>query len=255
MPTLIEVNKISVKYGNNVVFKDISFNIGKSEFFVLLGPSGCGKTTILNLIAGFIKLHRGKIYLEGKEINKPGPDRGVIFQNSESALFPWMTVKENAEFGLKIRNVCSKEERNRLVQIFLKKVNLEEHQAKYPNELSGGMKQRLQLARTLVMIPPVILMDEPFANLDAQTRRLMQLELTEIWMDTKNTIFYITHDIREAVLLAQKIAVMSSGRNSGAIIKGIYTLNGDYPRDLRKIKYVNLIREIEQSLAEEVKIG
>ncbi|MBE3115472.1 MAG: ABC transporter ATP-binding protein [Actinobacteria bacterium] len=253
MSSEIIIEKLSIKYRSSIVFENVSLDIKKSEFFVLLGPSGCGKTTLLNAIAGFLKPHSGKIYVDGKEVKQPGLDRCVIFQNAESALFPWMTVKENSEFGLKLRNIGSKEERNSLIKKFLKKTNLDGHEAKYPKELSGGMKQRLQLARTLVMNPPIILMDEPFANLDAQTRRLMQLELIEIWRETRNTIFYITHDLREAVILGKRIAVMSRGPK--AVIKNIYKLENHYPRDLTTNECNNLLREIEENLIEEVRIG
>jgi len=246
--TIIKVERLGLKYGDTVIMEDVSFNIKKSEFFVLLGPSGCGKTSILNAIAGFIKPYKGKIYVRGKEVQKPGADRSVIFQNTDAALFPWLTVWENAEFGLKLSNIGSKEERKTRIKKFLKKTNLEGHENKYPHELSGGMKQRLQLVRTLVMSPQIILMDEPFASLDALTRRLMQTELIKIWKDVRNTIFYITHDLNEAVILANKIAVMSKGPK--AVIKNSYSIENNYPRDLTLSKYRSILQEIEKSLKE-----
>lgn len=253
MPDLIIVENLSVRYGNSIIFENISISIKESEFFVLIGPSGCGKSTFLHTIAGFIKPFKGKIYLRGEEIKKPGADRSVIFQNTEAALFPWKTVWENAEFGLKLSNIGTAEERKKLIRKFLKITNLEGHEHKYPHELSGGMKQRLQLVRTLVMSPPIILMDEPFANLDAQTRKLMQIELVEILKNSGNTIFYITHDLREAVVLGQRIAVMS--RSPNAFIKNIWKIENPYPRDLTTGEYNGFLQEIDESLTEEIKSG
>lgn len=152
------------------MLSDVNLEIRRGEFHILLGPSGCGKSTLLNLIAGYIPKSDGSIRIDGKEIGKPGKDRGVVFQNADSAIFPWLTVRGNVEFGLKMKGVKRKE-RRALSSRYINLVGLEEHIKKYPNELSGGMKQRVQIARSLANDPEILIMDEPFGALDAHTRR------------------------------------------------------------------------------------
>lgn len=247
---LMVVENVSKKYGEpHYAIKDINFRVNDKEIFMLLGPSGCGKTTMLNILAGFIKPTSGKVWMGDEEIEKPRWKRGVIFQSTDSALFPWLTVKENVEFGLKMRKV-DKKEREKIVEKNLKTVGLAEDGNKYPNELSGGMKQRVQIARILANDPYVLLMDEPFANLDAQTRRLMQEELLQIWKNAKKTVVFVTHDVVEAVLLGKRIAVFTSGPN--AVIKKIIKVSIPYPRDINSSKFKKIVKRIHNLIIEEV---
>lgn len=193
--------------GTNVAAaEDISLEIGNGEFAAILGPSGCGKTTLLNMVAGFIPPTRGEILLNGRRIQGPGPDRGVVFQSF--ALFPWKTVLDNVGFGLKMRGV-SKEERDRVAREYIALVGLEGFENRYPHELSGGMQQRVGVARVLANKPDLMLMDEPFASVDAQTRMTLQEELTHIWEARQPTILFVTHDVEEAVFLANRVVVLT----------------------------------------------
>jgi NitT/TauT family transport system ATP-binding protein len=196
------------------------FNLGlvEGEFFCLLGPSGCGKTTVLNLMAGFLQPTAGSITLAGQPIVGPGMDRTVVFQGDD-ALFNWLRTIDNVAFGLRMRGMAQ-ERRHAIAREYLHLVHLDGQEDKYPGELSGGMKQRVQIARVLATDPKILLMDEPFGALDAQTRGRLQDELVEIWRKTSKTIVFITHDIAEAVLLADQIGVMTKGPESklGAIV-------------------------------------
>jgi len=189
------------------VLNDINLSIEKSEFVSLLGPSGCGKSTLLYLIAGLESISEGSLTLGGKDITEPGPDRVVVFQSD--GLFPWMTVLENVLYGLKIKKI-PKEQAIKKAITMLKMVHLGNYIDSHPHQLSGGMKQRVAIARALVMEPDVLLMDEPFAALDEQTRMVLHKELLDIWRKTGVTIVFVTHNIREAVLLSEKIAVMAT---------------------------------------------
>jgi NitT/TauT family transport system ATP-binding protein len=189
--------------------RGVSLEVKQGEFVSLVGPSGCGKTTILNMIAGFIPSSGGEILVDGRAISGPGPDRGVVFQSF--ALFPWKTVLDNVGFGLKMRGM-RKPERDRKAREYLELVGLGHAADRYPNELSGGMQQRVGVARALANNPDVLLMDEPFASVDAQTRMTLQEELTRIWQERHPTIIFITHDVSEAVFLANRVIVLSKGR-------------------------------------------
>lgn len=189
------------------VLNDINLSIEKSEFVSLLGPSGCGKSTLLYLIAGLESISEGSLTLDGKEITQPGPDRVVVFQSD--GLFPWMTVLENVLYGLKIKKMPKEQALEKAITM-LKMVHLGNYIDSHPHQLSGGMKQRVAIARALVMEPDVLLMDEPFAALDEQTRMVLHKELLDIWRKTGVTIVFVTHNIREAVLLSEKIAVMAT---------------------------------------------
>jgi NitT/TauT family transport system ATP-binding protein len=193
--------------GSFTAIEDVSFTVRPGEFVSVLGPSGCGKSTLLNMIAGLEPAGRGSIEVLGKRVTAPGPDRIVVFQ--EHALFPWLTVLDNVAFGLKQRGM-KKKERHELAMEQIKMVHLGKFVDRYPHELSGGMKQRVAIARALVMNPEILLMDEPFAALDEQTRLLLHKELEEIWMRTGKTILFITHNIREAVSLSDRVLVMST---------------------------------------------
>ncbi|SFB51992.1 NitT/TauT family transport system ATP-binding protein [Cohnella sp. OV330] len=186
---------------------DIAFEVGKGEFVSILGPSGCGKSTLLNLVAGLERADRGRVEANGKIVTAPGPDRIVVFQ--DHALYPWLTVLENVAFGLKQKGIKKKERRERAMEQ-IRTVHLGKFADRYPHELSGGMKQRVAIARALVMDPEILLMDEPFAALDEQTRLLLHKELEQIWLNTRKTILFITHNIREAVTLSERVLVMST---------------------------------------------
>jgi len=189
--------------------QDVSLEVGQGEFVSIVGPSGCGKTTILNMIAGFIPASGGEILLDGRAVDGPGPERGVVFQSF--ALFPWKTVLDNVAFGPKIRGL-PKAECEKIAREYLALAGLAHAAGRYPNELSGGMQQRVGVVRALANNPDVLLMDEPFASVDAQTRMTLQEELTRIWQERRPTIIFITHDVGEAVFLANRVVVLSKGR-------------------------------------------
>lgn len=189
--------------------RDVSLNVEEGDFVAVVGPSGCGKSTILNMIAGFIPITSGRILVGGREVKGPGADRGVVFQSF--ALFPWKTVAENVTFGPKMRGV-GKAERQKIAEEYLALAGLSHAADRYPNELSGGMQQRVGVVRALANNPDVLLMDEPFASVDAQTRMTLQEELTRIWEQRRPTIVFITHDVPEAVFLANKVVVLSKGQ-------------------------------------------
>ncbi len=189
--------------------RDVSLEVEEGDFVCLLGPSGCGKSTILNMVAGFLPPTGGEIQVGGHTVKGPGPDRGVVFQSF--ALFPWKTVLENVAFGPKMRGV-TKAEREAIAREYLALAGLAHAADRYPNELSGGMQQRVGVARALANKPDVLLMDEPFASVDAQTRMNLQEELTRIWQERRPTIIFITHDVSEAVFLANRVVVLSKGQ-------------------------------------------
>jgi NitT/TauT family transport system ATP-binding protein len=201
------VNKVFSTGGRDVVaLKDIALEIPNGQFVCLLGPSGCGKSTLLNAIAGFSLPSSGTITTDGKLVTGPGPDRGMVFQ--EYALFPWMTVEQNVAFGLQIKGVTQAEIKARVAQL-LHKLGLTDFRNRFPKDLSGGMRQRVAIARVLALDSPIMLMDEPFGALDALTRRNLQDELLRIWADLKKTIIFVTHSIEEAIYLADRIVVMT----------------------------------------------
>jgi NitT/TauT family transport system ATP-binding protein len=190
-----------------LALSDVSLEVRPREFLALLGPSGCGKSTLLYLVGGFLPTEAGRIIVEGKPVTAPGPDRGIVFQHF--ALFPWKTVRGNILYGLE-RQGLPRPEREKRAQAFINMVGLRGFEDSYPSQLSGGMKQRTAIARTLAFDPSTLLMDEPFGALDAQTRLLMQTELLSIWQRTPKTVIFVTHDVHEAVYLAERVAVMSA---------------------------------------------
>jgi len=225
----------------NEVLREINLKVYENEFVTIIGPSGCGKTTFLNILAGFIKPTQGKVFCDGKEVTGPGPDRGVVFQ--EDAVFPWLTVKENIELGLIAKGIL-KEKREKIVEHYIALVGLKGFEKALPKELSGGMKKRVDLARAYAINPAVLLMDEPFGPLDAQTRSKMQDELSRIWQNEKKTVLFVTHDIEEAIYLANKIVVFSS---RPATIKKVINVNLPYPRQrnlIFKEEFIRLKEEI-----------
>lgn len=189
------------------VLNKINFDVEKGQFVSIVGPSGCGKSTLLYLVSGLEKASKGKIEIEGEAVTDPGPDRVVVFQ--EDGLFPWSTVLDNVTYGLLIKKVPRKEAKKKAMEM-LKLVHLSNYADAYPHQLSGGMKHRVAIARALVMKPDILLMDEPFAALDEQTRMALHKELLEIWRQTNVTVLFVTHNIREAVLLSQKVIVMAT---------------------------------------------
>lgn len=206
----IAINKLYKTYPGNPPVKaleDIDLKVSPGELIALLGPSGCGKSTLLNLVAGFEKPSQGSLLVNGKEVQSPGPDRGVVFQ--EAALFPWLSVWENVIFGPKVQGMGRGEYEDRAHQM-LKIVGLSDFKHHLPVQLSGGMRQRVGIARILTLGSRVLLMDEPFGALDAQTRLTMQELLLSVWQQLKPTIIFVTHDIDEAIFLASRIYVMSA---------------------------------------------
>ncbi|WP_411842976.1 ABC transporter ATP-binding protein [Salinicoccus sp. HZC-1] len=245
---LKQVNKSFQKGKNDSlnVLDNIDFNINEGEFVSLIGPSGCGKSTILKLIAGLDYPTSGEVLMNDKKIKGPGTDRVVVFQ--EGGLFPWMTVFENVTYGL-LRKKMTKKEAEEKAMEGLKMVHLGNFIQSYPHELSGGMKQRVAIARALVMDPDVLLMDEPFAALDEQTRLVLHKELQSIWAETGKTILFITHNIREALTLSDRVLLMST--RPGAI-KQEFTVQAARPRDPSDSNIVELERRVMHELEEEM---
>ncbi|GIM29763.1 ABC transporter ATP-binding protein [Clostridium polyendosporum] len=242
----------SIKSKSNYIIENINLNLKGGEFFILLGPSGCGKSTLLNIIAGFIQKTSGKLLINNKDVNKPGRERAMVFQHPDDSLFPWLNVKENVEFGLRMNKV-NKEERSAISNKYINLVGLAGHEKKFPYELSGGMKQRVQLARVLANNPEILLMDEPFGALDAQTRRIMQRELIRIWSETKKNIIFVTHDIQEALILGQRIGIMS--KSPSASIEKIYNVNFPYPRNITSSEFNEQYENLLADLEEETHLG
>jgi NitT/TauT family transport system ATP-binding protein len=230
-----------------VALDGVDLEIGDDEFLTVLGPSGCGKTTLLNIVAGFEEATGGEVLVDGEAIRKPGPDRGVVFQ--EYALFPWLTVEQNIEFGLRERGVPKAKRRARVRQQ-IASVGLSGFGQRYPQELSGGMRQRVALARVLVNDPKILLMDEPFAALDAQTRSIMQQELLRVWSAERRTAIFITHNIEEAILLGDRVVVMTArpGR-----IKDVVAVGLPRPRDVTSAEFNEIRRHIGVLLEAEVR--
>lgn len=247
----INIKDISQNYNNQktnvLALENINLDVKKGEFICIVGPSGCGKSTLLNMIAGLISPTKGKILVNNSEITSPDPNRILMFQ--ESALFPWLTVIENVEFGLKMRNIDEKKRRSVALE-HLKLVHLSKFKDSYVHELSGGMKQRVALARALATDPDILLMDEPFAALDAQTRDNFHIELQQIWSKTKKTIIFVTHNVSEAVCLGDRVIVMTyrPGR-----IKSEFKVHYPRPRRYRdNPELAKISSDILDSLKDEI---
>ncbi|MEV4778472.1 ABC transporter ATP-binding protein [Burkholderia sp. LMU1-1-1.1] len=228
-----------------VALKDIDLEIPQGQFVCLLGPSGCGKSTLLNAVAGFAPPTSGSITADGKLVTGPGPERGMVFQ--EYALFPWMTVADNVAFGLEIKGMA-KAEINAVVDKLLGMLSLQDFRHRFPKDLSGGMRQRVAIARVLALDSPIMLMDEPFGALDALTRRNLQDELLRIWSELKKTIIFVTHSIEEAIYLADRIVVMTY--RPGTVKRDLVV---DLPRmrDPAAAEFNALKRELGQLVMEE----
>ncbi len=211
---VVEVNNVWKTYLNGkrdaatIILKNINLNIEENEFVCIVGSSGCGKTTLLNIIAGFEKPQRGEVYYRGDKVEGPSSDRAVIFQ--EYSLLPWMDVLKNVAFSVN-RKRYNKNERLEIAREYLELVGLSDYADYRPNDLSGGMKQRVAIARTLAMEPDVLLMDEPFSSLDAQTRRFLDRKILDIWNKKKRTVIFITHNIDEAIMMSTRIIMLSTG--------------------------------------------
>jgi NitT/TauT family transport system ATP-binding protein len=225
---------------------DVSLEIGSGEFVTVIGPSGCGKTTLLNMLAGFEHASAGEILLEGRLIEAPGADRGVVFQ--EYALFPWLTLRQNVEYGPREQSMPASLTRER-VDRALAMMRLHDAENRYPHELSGGMRQRAALARVLVNDPKILLMDEPFAALDAQTRARLQQEVARLWTETHKTVFFVTHSVEEAVLLGDRVIAMTAmpGR-----VKADLRISLPRPRDPTSPSFNDHRRALETLLLEEL---
>ena len=240
------VNKIFSTGGRKVVALDnINLDVQRGEFICLLGPSGCGKSTLLNAVAGFSLPTTGGILVDGKPVQSPGPDRGMVFQ--EYALFPWMTVEKNIAFGLEIKKM-PKAQINAKVGALLEMLKLQDFRDRYPKDLSGGMRQRVAIARVLALDSPIMLMDEPFGALDSLTRRNLQDELLRIWMELKKTIIFVTHSIEESIYLADRIVVMTY--RPGTIKKDI-RVTMPHPRDPSSTEFNDLKKELSLLVMEE----
>ena len=226
----LELQHITKTYiteeGEMTALDGINLEVKPAEFLCIIGPSGCGKTTLLRMVAGLDLPTSGKIVLDGKEVNCASPDRGMVFQ--EYSLFPWRSVLKNVEFGLEIGGMADRE-RQAIAEKYIALVGLKGFENHYPYELSGGMKQRVAIARALATEPSILLMDEPFGSVDAQTRNLLQEELLEIWKRTKKTILFVTHSVDEAVYLADRVAVMSA--RPGCLVKCLVV---DIPRPRKR---------------------
>jgi NitT/TauT family transport system ATP-binding protein len=228
--------------------RDFSLTIDEGEFFCLLGPTGCGKTTVLNMLAGFESPTRGVIELSGVPIAGPSRDRAVVFQGDDS-LYAWLTARENIEFGPRMRGVPARTRREQ-GDHYLNLVGLRGQGHKFPHELSGGMKQRIQIARVLANEPKMLLMDEPFGALDAQTRRVMQRELAKIWQATHKSVLFITHDIDEAIILGARIGVMQAG--PAARLKEVIRVDSDRIQDRTHPRFMEYYRIVHALIEEEV---
>jgi len=240
------VHKVFQSGGQDVyALKAIDLEVGRGEFVCLLGPSGCGKSTLLNAVAGFSLPTSGAITVDGAVISEPGPDRGMVFQ--EYALFPWMTVEQNIAFGLQIKQVA-KTAIQAKVDGLLGLLNLQDFRKRYPKDLSGGMRQRVAIARVLAIDSPIMLMDEPFGALDALTRRNLQDELLRLWMELKKTILFVTHSIEEALYLADRTVVMTYRPGT---IKRDLSIDLPRPRDVASPAFNALKKELSQLLMEE----
>src|SRR4051812_37337191 len=241
--TPIQIRDVSLVYdtpsGQVPGVKDVSFHIGASEFVCIVGPSGCGKSTLLNIIAGFIAPAAGEIRIGGKKVEGHGMDRGVVFQDF-AQLFPWRTALGNVSFGLEMKGM-PKAERETIAREQLRLVKLEKFTASYPHHLSGGMQQRVAIARALAYNPAVLLMDEPFAALDALTRDEMQRLLADVWRETRKTVIYVTHNVAEAVYLADRVIVMTPHPGQ---VKATINIALPRPRDPLSVEFLEYQKEL-----------
>ena len=228
--------------GRNEVLRGMNFEVHENEFLVLFGAGQCGKTTLLNILAGLDMPTEGEVYTRGKKVTGPAPERGVVYQ--KTSLFPWMTVEENVGFGPKVRHLPA-EEKNSRVKKYLELVGLTGFEKSYPSQLSGGMRQRVGIARAYANQPYIMLMDEPFGHLDAQTRYMMEEELQRIWQKEKRTVIFVTNNIEEALFLADRIILLT---NCPTHIKKEYVINMPHPRDYVDPEFLRLRQLITDNM-------
>jgi NitT/TauT family transport system ATP-binding protein len=251
-PVKIRAHKVNKHFSSTAftpgvtALEEINLEIHEGEFAALVGPSGCGTSTFLYIIAGFEKATKGEIYLDGRQITKPAPDRGIVFQ--EYVLFPWLNVEQNITFGLEIQKK-NRQECNQKCQALLEITGLAGFEKSYPHTLSGGMQQRVAIARALAYDPKVLLMDEPFGALDAQTKRRMIDDFVRIWETLRKTVVFVTHSVEEALMLADTVFLFSS---RPSVIKKVVSINLPRPRDISHHEFIKLQKEILSSLDEEV---
>ncbi len=238
----IAIRDCAIRYGAHEVLRRVSLDIGAGEFVCLLGPSGCGKTTLLNAIAGFVFPQEGEVLIDGRRVQGPGVDRGMVFQ--EYALFPWFTVEQNVQYGPRLRGVGGSE-LTALSDRYLDLVALGAYKRHFPNQLSGGQRQRVAIARALASQPEVLLLDEPFGALDAMTREALQEELLRIWEIERRTCVFVTHSIGEAVFLAETIVVMQAhpGR-----VHAVIRNAAPRPRERTSDAYFSMYRKVDEAL-------
>ena len=241
----IEIQNVTKSYegrdGRFLALDTVDLQVQQNEFICVVGPSGCGKTTLMNIVAGLLTPTTGSVTVRGETVTGPGKGKGVVFQ--QYALYPWLTVRKNVEFGLKMKHV-DKARRQELAEKYIRLVGLEKFADAFPKELSGGMKQRVAIARAYATNPEVLLMDEPFGALDAQTRAQLQENLLNTWQTERKTCFFITHDVEEAVLLATKIIIMSAGPGR---IREIVDVNLPYPRN-QQTKLTPAFNELKNNI-------
>jgi NitT/TauT family transport system ATP-binding protein len=251
MRTKVRIESVSKTFDNGLTaLARVSLDLAENSFTCLLGPSGCGKSTLLGMIAGFVQPTAGRVLVDGAPVRGASADRGVVFQ--EYALFPWRTALENVEFGPLIRRV-SRTERRRIAMDHLDLVGLKGHETKFPSELSGGMKQRVAIARALANNPSILLMDEPFGALDAQTREILQEEMLRIWQQARKTVVFVTHSISESLFLADRVVVMATKPGN---IKAVIDVELPHPRERTDSSFIALERRVKQLVREEVdKLG
>ena len=239
----IDVRNITFDYetadGPLTALRDVSFSADSSEFLCVVGQSGCGKTTLLNIVAGFLKPTKGEILIGERPVTGKGFDRGIVFQDF-AQLFPWRTAQRNVEFGLEMKGIRG-EERAEIALRFLRLVNLEKFARAYPHELSGGMQQRVAIARALAYNPAVLLMDEPFAALDALTREEMQRLLVDVWRETRKTVIYVTHNVAEAVYLGDRIVVLTPHPGT---VRAQVRIPMPRPRDTLTVEFLEYQKEV-----------
>lgn len=249
--TKVEFKNVSKVYGGGdsatLAIQDFTLKVEEGKFTTIVGPSGCGKSSLLSLVAGFQKPTSGDVLIDGKTVQSPGPDRGFVFQ--DHALFPWKTVRGNIMFGLKA-NGCSRQEAARVAQEYIDLVQLKGFEDSYPLNLSGGMKQRVGLARALAYQPDILLMDEPFGALDAQTKKMMQRELVRIWSQFNKTVLFVTHSVIEATFISDVIVVMSARPGT---VRAVIDVDLPRPRSYVDEGYLRVREDVLRYIEDEVK--